>query len=62
MSNRFNPRYIFTGTGHDYSCVALTGVRQDDFERILSFCEQSFGEAPSGSDGMRAKKAEPVAA
>ncbi len=53
MSNRFNPRYIFTGTGHDYSCVALTGVRQDDFERILSFCEQSFGEAPSGSDWKR---------
>lgn len=51
MSNRFNPRYIFTGTGHDYSCVALTGVRQDDFERL----EAMFA-------GMRAKKAEPVAA
>lgn len=48
MSRRFNPRYIFTGAGYDYSCVALTGVREDDFLRVLSLCEQS--ETQPGSD------------
>lgn len=63
MPNRFNPRYIFTGTGHDYSCVALTGVREDDFQRIMSLCEQSFGK-DKGTDWKRHndEQAETIAA
>ena len=63
MSNRFNPRYIFTGTGHDYSCIALTGVWESDFQRILSFCEQSFGK-DKGQDWKRHndEQAETIAA
>lgn len=63
MPNRFNPRYIFTGIGHDYSCVALTGVREDDFQRIMSLCEQSFGK-DKGQDWKRHndEQAETIAA
>ena len=64
MSQRFNPRYIFKGKGHNYTCVAMTGVREDDFLRILNLCEESFAKPTShfstGADQHRRDQAKTI--
>ena len=66
MSNRFNPRYIFKHTRSESTVISMTGVREDDFLRILSLCEQSFGEPlnprATGESQHRSEQAETIAA
>ena len=65
MSQRFNPRYIFKHTRSESIVTSMTGVREDDFLRILSLCEQSFGEPlnprATGEEQHRREQAETIA-
>lgn len=66
MSQRFNPRYIFRHHANESSVLAMTGVRHDDFLRILDLCEQSLGvvmpDEVTHQEQYRREQAETIAA
>lgn len=66
MGKRFKPRYIFDANKE--VALGITGIREDDFLRILTLCEEVFGtkfpdeSRVTGVGQHRSEQAETIAA
>lgn len=63
-NHRFNPRYVFDAENE--VALSMTGVREEDLLRIMSYCEESFGKTMdpriTGVDKHRSDQANTIAA